>query len=89
MRRRGRTARVHRQLERLESDFIARGGIKEKMFQARVEARAEPDALTCPQCGQPMRRRHSAKGEFWGCTGYPDCKGTRPVEAGETERATS
>jgi len=29
----------------------------------------------CPKCGQPMRKRTSARGAFWGCTGYPDCKG--------------
>jgi len=33
----------------------------------------------CPQCAQPMRRRKSAKGEFWGCPAYPDCKGTKPI----------
>jgi ssDNA-binding Zn-finger/Zn-ribbon topoisomerase 1 len=27
-----------------------------------------------------MRRRRSAKGEFWGCTGYPACKGTKPMD---------
>ncbi|MFM8984333.1 MAG: topoisomerase DNA-binding C4 zinc finger domain-containing protein [Spartobacteria bacterium] len=29
-------------------------------------------------CSKPMRRRKSAKGEFWGCSSYPDCKGSRP-----------
>jgi len=73
------TGLLGRQLNRLEKDFVARGGIKEKMFQARIEARDEPDAPTCPQCDQPMRKRRSAKGEFWGCSGYPACKGTRPT----------
>jgi hypothetical protein len=26
-----------------------------------------------------MRRRKSAKGDFWGCSTYPACKGTRPT----------
>ena len=35
---------------------------------------------TCPQCGRPMTLRTAQKGkakgkQFWGCTGYPDCKG--------------
>ena len=73
------TGMLGRQLNRLEKDFVAQGGIKEKMYQARVEARSEPDAPTCPQCEKPMRRRNSARGDFWGCSGYPDCKGTRSI----------
>jgi len=74
------TGLLGRQLNRLESDFVAKGGIEEKMFHARVEARGEPDPPGCPQCDQPMRRRRSARGDFWGCSSYPDCKGTRPME---------
>lgn len=38
----------------------------------------------CPLCSKPMLRRTAkrganAGGEFWGCTGYPACRGTRPV----------
>jgi len=34
----------------------------------------------CPQCGKPMVLRTARKGKnqghsFWGCSGYPDCKG--------------
>ncbi len=34
----------------------------------------------CPQCGKPMALRTAKTGknegkQFWGCTGYPDCKG--------------
>ena len=73
------TGLLGRQLSRLESDFVASGGIREKMHQARTEARTEPDAPACPLCEQPMRKRNSAKGAFWGCSGYPGCKGTRPA----------
>lgn len=39
----------------------------------------------CPKCGKAMTRRTakrgpSAGGTFWGCTAYPACRGTRPVE---------
>ena len=73
------TGMLGRQLNRLEKDFIAQGGIKEKMYQARVEARNEPEAPTCPQCEKPMRKRSSTRGDFWGCSGYPDCKGTKSI----------
>lgn len=69
-----------RQLNRLEKEFVAKGGIKEKMFQARVEARTPVDTPECPQCDKPMQKRSSNRGEFWGCSGYPECKGTRQIE---------
>lgn len=45
---------------------------------------APAQATTCPLCAKPMVRRTakrgaSAGGEFWGCTGYPACRGTRPI----------
>ena len=38
----------------------------------------------CPQCGKAMALRSAKQGQnagqqFWGCTGYPDCKGTARV----------
>lgn len=37
---------------------------------------------TCPQCNAPMVQRNARRGAnvgeaFWGCSHYPDCKGTR------------
>ena len=34
-------------------------------------------AMSCPQCGKPLRDRKGAKGPFVGCSGYPECKFTR------------
>lgn len=39
----------------------------------------------CPKCGKAMTRRTAKRGAnvggiFWGCTAYPACRGTRPVE---------
>lgn len=31
----------------------------------------------CPRCGASMRRRNGRYGQFWGCSTYPRCKGTR------------
>jgi restriction system protein len=41
-------------------------------------------ATACPLCTKPMVRRTAkrganAGGEFWGCTDYPACRGTRPL----------
>jgi four helix bundle suffix protein len=61
--------------------FEETGGFSERLTAKRVEARDKARAAVpaCPLCGKPMRNRMSAKGEFWGCTGFPDCKGIRPV----------
>ncbi|MBK1655942.1 topoisomerase DNA-binding C4 zinc finger domain-containing protein [Allochromatium vinosum] len=32
---------------------------------------------TCPYCGSSMRLRSGRYGQFWGCSQYPGCKGTR------------
>ena len=73
------TGLLGRQLAELEKSFVERGGIRERMHNARCEARAEPDAPACPNCGAAMRKRTSARGPFWGCSSYPECKGTRPI----------
>jgi four helix bundle suffix protein len=63
--------------------FQQSGGFSERLTARRIQAREEnvnaQPAPKCPQCGQPMRRRKSAKGEFWGCAGFPECKGARPL----------
>lgn len=33
----------------------------------------------CPKCGKPLRLRHGKYGEFYGCSGYPDCRYTESV----------
>ncbi len=63
--------------------FEQTGGFSERLTARRIQAReerlnAEP-VPECPRCGKPMRRRKSAKGEFWGCAGFPECKGTKPI----------
>ena len=72
------------QLEAQGEAFKEEGGFREKLTAVRVEARAQQeDAPVCPTCGKPMKKRNSARGMFWGCTGFPECKGTRP---GDDER---
>lgn len=41
----------------------------------------------CPDCGKPLRRRKGKNGFFWGCSGYPDCKTTRPDSRGKPGKA--
>lgn len=89
---------LRNQIRQLEQDFLAHGGIRERMTRARLEARGTSSdqsdmsdssdkntAPCCPKCGKPMRQRTARTGPhagqpFWGCTGYPDCKGIRSVQ---------
>lgn len=34
-------------------------------------------AVTCDKCGKSMVRRKGPYSEFWGCTGFPNCRNTR------------
>lgn len=45
---------------------------------------ASAQSPACPACSKAMVRRTAkrganAGGEFWGCTGYPACRGSRPI----------
>lgn len=51
-----------------------------------VQKNASPLSPICPKCSQQMKRRQATKGaragqDFWGCVTYPQCRGTRAVEA--------
>jgi len=39
-----------------------------------------PKGPSCPVCRSVMRQRTSRTGDFWSCTRYPDCKGTKPIK---------
>lgn len=74
---------LKRQVESQARDFKAHGGFTERLHATGVQARANQDGVPqCPTCGKPMRRRTAGKTstQFWGCTAYPNCKGTRDSE---------
>ncbi|HKL21702.1 MAG TPA: four helix bundle suffix domain-containing protein [Tichowtungia sp.] len=69
-------------LERQSRDFVEQGGFTERLYEARTQARAaaSEEVPSCPLCGGDMRKRTAGKGpnagnEFWGCSGYPECRG--------------
>ncbi len=78
---------LDKQIASLETQFIEEGGYSEQLATARLAERNRkkqeqtPDAIpVCPECGKPMVLRTAQKGksagkQFWGCSGYPDCKG--------------
>lgn len=79
------------QITELERQFVEGGGYSEQLAAARIEKRkndradpsdrSEQEKPSCPICKGLMVLRIAKKGgkagsQFWGCTGYPKCKGT-------------
>ncbi|MEX2431664.1 MAG: DNA topoisomerase, partial [Dehalococcoidia bacterium] len=54
----------------------ALGKAQEAMPRVRVE---EPTDEVCEKCGQPMVIKHGRFGQFLACTGFPECRNTRPI----------
>ena len=51
--------------------------------RAAASGRAdEPTDEICPTCGKPMVIKHGRFGKFIACSGYPECKTTKPVTLG-------
>ena len=44
----------------------------------RIKLEEETDEV-CDDCGKPMVIKIGRFGRFMSCTGYPDCKGTKPI----------
>lgn len=79
---------IQSQLMGLLKVFKERGGFTENMTAERIEARRSQakaaNTPSCPQCGKPMLKRMQKRGEgqgreFWGCSGYPECRATIPI----------
>lgn len=45
----------------------------------KVEFEVELTGETCEKCGKPMAVKYGRFGAFAACTGYPDCKNTKPI----------
>jgi DNA topoisomerase-1 len=50
-----------------------------------VKDMVEPTTEVCEKCGKPMVIRLGRYGKFLACSGYPECKATRPLKTEETE----
>ena len=45
----------------------------------RIEIKDEPTDEICPNCSRPMVIKTGRFGKFISCTGYPECKTTKPI----------
>ncbi|MDO8700682.1 MAG: four helix bundle suffix domain-containing protein [Deltaproteobacteria bacterium] len=69
---------------------------RRRQEQARLDRTDRTDpvetAPTCAACGKAMMLRTARKGEragsrFWGCSGYPECRGTREFGSDRSVRS--
>ena len=79
---------LNKQIENQLATFREEGGFTEALTAERLAHRTEKsrqnDAPACPVCGKTMIKRVAKKGinsgkEFWSCSNYPDCNGTRNI----------
>ncbi len=48
-------------------------------LQSRIDVCHEMLGPDCPMCKMPMVLRDGKHGDFWGCSGFPDCKKTMQI----------
>lgn len=91
------TARMETELDRIESgqdDWVKVIGDFYKPFSKDLEsankmrkelkvAVEEQVDLKCETCGRPMVKKWGRHGRFLACSGFPECKTTRPLEEDE------
>ena len=59
-----------------------------KDSEAIVREAAQVSDQPCPDCGKPMLVRWNRYGRFLGCSGYPECRHTEPIEPREKQEPT-
>ncbi len=62
---------------------LADCSMNQKIFEKLGEELSSPKAAqnlkTCPRCGQLLKKRSGKFGDFWGCSGYPNCRYTENI----------
>jgi DNA topoisomerase I len=71
-----------------QGPFLGCQGYPECKFTSPMDAegkpapRPKPETLEekCPECSEPLLKRHGRHGPFIGCSGYPKCKFVRSLD---------
>jgi DNA topoisomerase-1 len=88
------TSHMEEELDDIENHKIKRNDVLTEFWepfnQLLLVAETKMPALKgsetgeiCPQCGKPLVVRFSKIGKFLGCSGYPECRYTKPREGEE------
>ncbi len=68
--------------KKIVSDFYAAFSKELEYADSKIEKVQLADVITdekCELCGKPMAIKTGRFGEFLACTGYPECKNTKPI----------
>ncbi len=97
----GFTAKMEEELDRIEDgkmkwvkvvkDFYTpfHAKLSEALaIPGKVKPEDIPTEEVCEKCGKPMVIRWGRHGRFMACSGYPECKNTRPLEGEKPSVAT-
>lgn len=90
------TAEMEKQLDLIENGRVDWIDVTKKFYAsfskdlelALAEMESEKKrcvAETCPQCGAPLVIRWSKNGKFYGCSNFPRCKFTKPINNEEVK----
>ncbi len=96
------TSRMENELDRVEEGDVGWQALLSSFyprFRERLKAgHANSDEIVkeilaaegevCEKCGRPMLVRWNKFGRFLGCSGYPECKNTRPLDGPSPEGET-
>lgn len=61
---------------------------KAKLNMKDVKAKGIPTDILCEKCGKRMVIRWGRSGRFLACSGYPECKNTKPLESQDSGIST-
>lgn len=62
-------------------DFYDAFSVNLAKAKIEMEKATEESPYKCPNCAKPMLYRFSQGGRFLGCSGYPECRTSLPVDA--------
>jgi DNA topoisomerase-1 len=90
------TARMEEELDKIEEgtmpwvevirDFytpFSKSLEKAQVDMQDFKAEQVPTDIVCEKCGKPMLVKWGRNGQFLACSGYPDCKNTKPFTRNE------
>jgi len=66
-------------LDEFYQPFIKQIEEKEKSIKKEEVVEEKEVDEKCPECGKPLKEKFSRYGKFLACTGFPDCKFTKPL----------
>lgn len=79
------TAQMEDRLDEVEEGRAVWPQVVWEFYAPFLEELAQVPKKTCPLCGRPLELKVSRYGQFLGCTGYPECTYTEPLEKRESE----